>query len=340
MGYGRYSMVTVRIGDWSEFYKLASSFLDEKETWVFRGHTKVDWELAPTLERVYKEYMKDEKDGWEKKTTIEIAAKKHKTSTIHRRQFDSFAEFLSWYLSSSTHANESEQIETFKAATQWEHYMGEHKLPYLAAMQHYGFPTRLLDFTYSLFVAAHFAFDDKRFRGDRAIWAIRLDPIWENVKYMLDVSEEASIWEAQERVHVMADELIGDTGSKYKYGILPVLTGGNNPRLKAQNGLFLMPFTIDGFFKNLERSFPGGLAQLSIPATDELHIGVSEFSLNDYLQLGNKQNIVVMKIICSKEMMKRADSVFQQMNLTTERLFPDQTFADVRGKVKYRFWHK
>lgn len=340
MGYVRYSMMTVRIEDWSEFYKLATSFLHEKRTWVFRGHTKAEWELAPTLERKYKECMKDEKVDWKMKASTEFECKKHKMGTMHRGQFDSFAEFLKWYLSSSTHANESEQIETFKAATQWDHYMGEHKLPYLAAMQHYGFPTRLLDFTYSIFVAAHFAFDDKSFRGDRAVWAIRLDPIWNNVKCILGIPEESSIWEAQDRILVMGDELIGNAESKYKYGVLPILTGGTNPRLKAQNGLFLMPFTIDGFFHNLERSFPGELAQLSVPAMDDIPVAAREFSFNDYLQLKNKQNIVVLKVNCSKEMKQGADSVFQQMNLTRERLFPDQTFADVRDKVKYRFWHK
>ena len=43
-------------------------------------------------------------------------------------------------------------------------------LEWLALMRHYGAPTRLLDWTYSFFVAAFFALADST--GDSAIWAV------------------------------------------------------------------------------------------------------------------------------------------------------------------------
>jgi hypothetical protein len=62
-------------------------------------------------------------------------------------------------------------------------YLGQQHIPdtpgeWLALMQHFGAPTRLLDFTYSPFVAAYFAFEEKPTDGaaDCAIWAI--NPYW------------------------------------------------------------------------------------------------------------------------------------------------------------------
>src|SRR5216684_3693164 len=47
---------------------------------------------------------------------------------------------------------------------------------WLALMQHHGAPTRLLDFTWSPYVAAFFALE--RATSDAAIWAINLPLLW------------------------------------------------------------------------------------------------------------------------------------------------------------------
>ncbi len=49
-------------------------------------------------------------------------------------------------------------------------------LEQLALMQHYGAPTRLLDFTHSPYVAAYFALEE--FESDaRAVWAVEMEPL-------------------------------------------------------------------------------------------------------------------------------------------------------------------
>lgn len=48
-------------------------------------------------------------------------------------------------------------------------------LSWLAIMQHYGAPTRLIDFTYSPFIAAYFALE--RAVGDCAVWAVEHDQL-------------------------------------------------------------------------------------------------------------------------------------------------------------------
>ena len=311
-------MMTIRLDYWSDFYKLAAWFLNDTGQWVFRGQEKAEWELKTSLER------ESEKQKWK---------------IMKMRKIPMPEERLACFLNTGTQANEFEQIEAFKVQEQWNHYMGEHKLPYLAAMQHYGLPTRLLDFTHSLFIAAYFAFENRRSRGDRAIWAICVDPILVSAKRTLGIPEEANIYEVQRRILDMEEEFINNARPPSKYGVLPLLTCGANPRLKAQNGLFLMPFTIDGFFVNLERSLPGGLVQMMANTGAARH-GAHEFLVEQFLQLKTKQEIAIMKIICSKGMKKTAEAVCRQMNLTKERLFPDVPFADAKDNVIRRFWYK
>lgn len=308
-------MITLKVKDWDELYRLASWFLSSEGRWVFRGQTKAEWGLKTTLER--------ESDKYKGKVKV-------------KKQFGTLEDFLS----SHARSNEKEQIETFKAKVQWDHYMGEHLLPYLAAMQHYGLPTRLLDFTYSLFIAAYFAFENRRPRCDRAIWAIRLDPLLDHVRDTFARKEEAEGYKIERQILDIADGLIDPERRRtsVRYGVLPLLSASTNPRLKAQNGLFLMPFSIDGFYANLEKSLPEGL--VAEPYYTERGEPCNCMSLADYMAFRSKNKIAIMKIVCLANMKRNAERVFQQMNLTPERIFPDMAFADARSNINYRFWYK
>src|SRR5262245_27236849 len=113
----------------------------------------------------------------------------------------------------------------------------EDTLDWLSLMRHHGAPTRLLDWTYSIFVAAYFALSSSESDGDCSIWAIdtawldrvasKMIPTLEKNKSDLDKSG------AHFRKHFMADSpaLFVSTANPMRL----------NRQLALQRGVFLCP---------------------------------------------------------------------------------------------------
>jgi hypothetical protein len=158
----------------------------------FRGHGHADWALSP---------------GWDR--------------------FPPLAERLgnNWY-------NESNLLLEFKMrapqylankpATDWE---------WLFVMQHYGLPTRLLDWTESALLALYFALRDNAGTADAAVWA--LNPWWLNNR-SLGRREIPTTGEA-----LLAPWAPAANGRRLK-GKLPVAIKPvhSSPRIVAQKGCF------------------------------------------------------------------------------------------------------
>lgn len=106
--------------------------------WIFRGHSSANWPPESTLER--------------------------RTPPEHNR----------------LHV-EGGLVQEFQRRA--HNYLEAHQIPqtpgqWLALMQHFGAPTRLVDFTYSPFVAAYFAFEELPPDGCNDCAIVAISPAW------------------------------------------------------------------------------------------------------------------------------------------------------------------
>jgi hypothetical protein len=121
-------------------WKKIRDYIDKNlqgKSWIFRGKGNATRRLKTSLERACEDfpedhYLKDPRDA-------EILLLRE-----FRRRFHHYLRYT---------PREDDCLE------------------WLSLMQHYGAPTRLLDFTYSFYVAAFFALEKKK--DDYAIWAVR-----------------------------------------------------------------------------------------------------------------------------------------------------------------------
>jgi len=159
---------------------------------------------------------------------------------------------------------------------------------WLALLQHHGAPTRLLDLTWSPYVAAFFALE--RAKGDAAVWALNTAQIipYRHTVAIAEMGEvdawSMSLWKE------------GNFEEYFLKGNLPFVVIANpsvsNKRLTAQSGTFLVPARLD--------------------------VSVEEI-------LGGYQTPepVVKKFVLAEGIRDQAMRELYNMNLTHATLFPD-----------------
>lgn len=171
----------------------------------YRGHANAEWRLQSSLERLIGE----------------------KWSAEAARRFEDFslAQFRSKF-----HLYDHENVKP------------ESKLAWLSIMQHYGVPTRLLDFTESPYVALYFALEayNPQTRSDFAIFALDYSAIMDtSIDYIK--AKDGDFRESRSSIHEKQDAIFDTVVDRFAYDIAWVAEPNQlNARLDRQAGSFLL----------------------------------------------------------------------------------------------------
>lgn len=200
-------MRTIEISQWKDFLGHLVP-RDGFRSWLFRGQADARWPLVSSLTRYLTTYgLKDRTADWpalEARILRVFKRKAHLLLSHVPRDDDDF---------------------------QW-----------LAIMQHHGAPTRLLDFTWSPWVAAFFALE-RSVAEKAAVWAIHPKQVRDT--YASDAND-VSEYDLRQR-SAYAEMYLHNQKSFVWQGEPMVV----NQRLNLQQGTFLVPSRLDVTLENL-----------------------------------------------------------------------------------------
>lgn len=223
----------------------------------YRGHANAAWPLQSSLERLIG-------DKW---------------SAEEARKFEDFslAQFHSKF-----HLYDHENVKP------------DSKLAWLSIMQHYGVPTRLLDFTESPYVALYFALEayTPQTRSDFAIFALDHSAIMgASINYIK--SKDGAFKETRESLHEKQDAIFDTVVDRFAYDIAWVAEPNQlNARLDRQAGSFLLS-------------------------------GNRGLRIHDVLESELYADVALYKFIISHELYTGLFALLRKMNITSKSLYGD-----------------
>lgn len=250
-----------------ETWRRALSMAEQLSGWVFRGQRCFDWELKTSLERAY----------------------------LLGPNVDSITQF------------ERSILRQFRRAA--HHFIASppdvnNALEWLSLIQHHGGPTRLLDFTKSLYVAAFYAVEDAE--GDSAIWCL-------NANALNEIAFQKSVVrEHFESPELFFNELIA--GNRDVASTLMLEPERLNERMIAQQGVFCIPCSLEMTVHKL----------LFQALNSERKLMASRYEC-DFTHLQHGTFPVagrIMKIRISKGLHAEIRQNLRQMNIHAGSLFP------------------
>ncbi|MEX2262030.1 MAG: FRG domain-containing protein [Bryobacteraceae bacterium] len=240
----------VRVESWEAFLDLITD--SPYSNWAFRGQREEFWPLLTTISRHFRDFQ-IEPEVWPQQEERILRIFKRKAHHFLTHPPDSDDEF------------------------QW-----------LALMKHHGAPTRLLDLTWSPYVAAFFALE--RCVGEAAVWA--LNPSQISLLERQTVRKKRII-----RPRKMDLRLRGNYRRYYLQGQIPFLHVGEpqamNLRLIAQSGTFAIPGILTESMEEILSGYP------------------------------DPENTLVKFILPSEKVRDKGLRELYRMNITNATLFPD-----------------
>lgn len=288
----------------NQYYKISindiSQFMAIKgmSHFVFRGQANTNWDLSTSLERFIRKF----------------------NPTIKNHFF-----FEKWMLDDFKKKIHLHTVN-FK--------LPDNNFDWLSVMQHFGAPTRLLDFTYSFYIACYFALIDSN--TDSSVWAINRYNLGKQIKnkFELPYTQGFILKDEINRHHIeLANKHIA-LDFQTKSAVIPLDSEIITDRLLKQQGLFLMPTNEkESFMKNLGSIFKiSNLDEIKSISIEEItQIISSKPSINetniesiDKLQeiLNADDPIDIIKFEIPKNSRNNILEQLRQMNITSEILFP------------------
>lgn len=214
----------VKAESWNELLSAFHTGIKDPDTWVFRGMRNADWALQTSLDRAL--------------SATGIAHEKaNKVEGGLLRRFQREAQHYS--------IRQPDQKST---------------LEWLATMQHFGAPTRLLDWTHSFFIAVYFAIFDVTLEpkcADVVVWALDWDWLEKEAPF---ASTFESIYRNDLNWEIFDNFELLRSGSP---AVLKANSFNLNERVTIQQGTFLMPTDVT---KTWEENF---LASISLSSASE-----------------------------------------------------------------------
>lgn len=267
------------ITTWEELHREYQSLTPpgQWKGWIYRGERSDRYDLSTSLEREMKSF------------DVPLANKARMTEYNLLRQF-------------------KRRLHHYTTDVPNKHDTVE----WLALMQHYGAPTRLLDWTYSFWVAVYFAIESAT-EDECRVWALKLDAFdREALSKGTLKSENKLVKEFYTKLRVMMKDSLMDEPWLKQSAIVEYLLSHPRPlvfsvnsfrqneRLTIQQGVFLMP-------GDVSKSF--------------------ECNLTAHRNLQDK--LKKIKIKCNSEIRKNVLLNLYRMNINRASLFPGLTgFAE------------
>lgn len=316
---------SVRIHSWEEFASLIGKMPSKQ--WCFRGHEVSSWKLQTGLDRI--------RLKWEARNTAALQLQTERNVSILQ------PDFIAWRKSMARDRDyERTMIWEFKNQLKLLAHPNGDNLSLLGMMQHYGTKTRLLDFTFSPYVAAFFAFEFEEAFTERAVYAINLgvfgglsdtlksmhsfkngDDVFneKDLKYYSDLKRlleefKSGLIDKWDVLASIANNNIGGTEQEDSSDIIPVRLTTPNQRLIAQSGLFMLPLCFDPFDATLARMMNRPSKEVNEPP----------FICEKCPWLSDVVNqAVLIRFVFDKSMNDCALLFLRQLNLLPNVIYPD-----------------
>jgi len=253
---------------------IFKKIISNQNNYIFRGQNDVNWKLKTRLDRILLKTNKTTMD----KTYIEmnILEKMKKNAKIYLDVIPDDKDHYSWF----------------------------------SLIQHYGGPTRLIDFTYSPYIALFFAIDGCDMKSNIALWAINTRILWKKIASYFNLTyPDNFIKNYCYKTTDIFNKYIFDKNQKKMNSILLLEQRTNHERIAVQQGLFLTSLdNHQDFFECLK----------NILNIDNLNNEnkISEINQDDLIKYSLIEYVVNNNYI--NELVKE----LKMMNISSESLFP------------------